>query len=273
MKRLSVMLLAFLTVSIPGAAPAKPAPDAEQMREAPAALKPSRAYILLRSSRAKSGLFPITHALVRIPTDAEINSYRSAREAAFQQALPALRKKSKGVEPSIADFVFAHDGPNNAFGVKNGQFLEDGPERTFLIEVSPGDYVVYGPSFNGSAVTTCNCLGTVKFSAKPGVITNMGTLYADKAHGPSQIPQIESNVGRSLGHAAFFFGQAVKPADRTTPVPASLANLPVVAADYSAVGSFTDPGTLTINRLAPIPGILGYENGKPVDLKTGKRLE
>jgi hypothetical protein len=32
-------------------------------------------------------------------------------------------------------------------------------------------------------------------------------------------------------------------------------------------------GARDIDRLAPIPGILGYKRGRPVDLQTGKVIE
>ena len=73
----------------------------------------------------------------------------AAKEAAFDEALPKLRKeyeKTKddgGEEPTIGTFAFAYDGPPNAYRVKGGASLDDNASyRTNLISVRPGTYIL-----------------------------------------------------------------------------------------------------------------------------------
>jgi hypothetical protein len=241
---------------------------------APSTLKADTAYLLVRTSTAKSGMFPISHVLLRIPTAAEIADYRAAKRLGYDAALPELTRKAKGGNvPSINDYAFDYEGRANAFVVESGKFIEDGMMRTLLLEVPPGDYVVYGSTLGKGGLVSCNCLGTVRFAVNAGVITDIGSLYVDKVHKPSPIPHLEDNLGRSMFQYGFVFGQALVPPETVTPVPAALRGLKIEAARFEVVGQYYEPGALSINRLAPIPGLLGYVHGKPVDLRTGKAAD
>ena len=238
---------------------------------APAALSADAAYLLLRTNRAKSGLFPIQHVLVRIPTAREMDDYRAAKQAAYAAALPGLTRRAKGGRvPGIDEFEFNYRGPANSFVIDSGKSLEDGELRTILLEVPPGTYILYGSTVGGRGLLVCNCLGTVSFAARAGVITHVGALYADKVHEPSPVPHLEDDLGPHMAEYAFVLGQALVPADAAAPVPAALRGLPVEPARIEIVGQYHEPGAANINRLAPIPGLLGYERGRPVDVRTGK---
>jgi len=52
--------------------------------------------------------------------------------------------------------------------------------------------------------------------------------------------------------------------DELAPVPAALHGLAREPARFEVVGAYYEPGTSVINRLAPIPGILGYDRGRAV---------
>jgi len=268
MKQMIFALAAFL-FAVP--ADARNGDGVVQLRAAPAQLDPAKAYLLLQSSTAKSGMIPIEHVLVRIPTSTEIDAYRRAKQAAYDAALPKLRAKGGDV-PTLDQFNFDYNGPLNAFATKGGDYLVNGPMRTLLIEVPVGTYLLYGVAVTSRVVATCNCLGTVKFEAKPGVVTNMGALYADKVHKPSPIPNLEDNLGPSMFQYGFILGEALVPATATSPVPDSLRSFPIERAEYHAVGLFHEPGAGSINRLAPIPGILRYDAGKVIDERTGQAV-
>ncbi len=273
MKRLLLAIAALLVAPLPAAA--RQADGVKAHAVAPAALDPGKAYLLYRASTAKSGLFPITQILVRVPSEAEMTAFRTARAAAYEAALPKLREKAKGGPvPTIEQWSFDdYKGPSNAFGLPSKDFLEDGELRSYLLEVPPGDYVLYGISLNGGSVVTCNCIGTVKFAAKPGVMTFLGALYADKVHKASPVPHLEDNLGEQMFQYGFVFGAGLVPADAQTPVPAPVAALPLALAEFHAVGAFRQPGAAGINRLPPVPGVLGYERGRPIDLRTGRPAE
>lgn len=272
MKQIALGLLALsLALTTPVAALAKDNAGVTPLQAAPTALRADAAYVLLRTSHAKSGLFPIQHVMLRIPTAQELDDYRAARKLAYDKALPELTKKAKdGKVPGIDDFEFDYGGKANSFVIDSGKFLEDGEMRTILLEVPPGEYILYGITMGGRGLVTCNCLGTVRFGARAGVITDIGALYADKVHKPSPIPHLEDNVGPSMAQYGFLFGEALVPPDSTTPVPAALHALALEPARFEVVGEYYEPGAGGINRLAPIPGLLGYDHGRAVDLRTGK---
>ena len=240
----------------------------------PAALEPGAAYLLLRTSTAKSGLFPIQHVFLRIPSDAELTAYRTAKKAAYDAALPKLTKQAKGGKvPTIDEFPFEYSGVANTFVAESGKFLEDGEMRTLLLRIPAGTYILYGSTLGKGGLVTCNCLGTVRFVAKAGMVTDIGSLYVDKVHKPSPVPHLEDNLGPQMFQYGFIFGQALVPADGTTPVPAALRALPIERAEFSAVGQYYEPGAGNINRLAPVSGVLRYDKGRPVDVKSGNPAE
>ncbi len=240
------------------------------LQAAPSSLRADTAYLLLRTSTAKSGMFPIQHVLLRIPSDDELAAYRTAKKRAYDTAQPELTKKAKdGTVPSIDEFAFDYDGKANTFVVDSGKFLEDGPMRTLLLEVPPGDYVLYGITLGNRGLVACNCLGTVRFGARAGVISDIGAVYADKVHKPSPVPHLEDNLGASMFQYGLILGQALVPPDGKVPPPAVLAGLTIEPAHFDIVEQFYEPGAPWINRLAPISGLLGYNRGRPVDLRTG----
>lgn len=268
------LLLVLALLICPTLAFAKGGQNVTMHRTAPASLAADKAYLFFRSSTAKSGMMNIEHVLLRVPTDAEVAVYRAARQTAYDAELPKLAKKAKGGRvPTIEEFVFPYAGPANAFAIDGGDFIEDGTMRGFLVEAVPGTYVLYGVSVGGRDVTACNCLGTVKFDARVGTITNMGALYADKVHKESPIPHLEDNLGPSMFNYGFILGQALVPPQAADAAPAALAGLPMVNAEYHAVGLFREIGSPFVNRLAPVPGILGYDRGKVIDLRTGQPVK
>ena len=106
------------------------------------------------TSRAKSGIISIEHVFLRIPTPAEVDAWETARQAAYEAELPRLQRRANGGPvPTIDEFPFEYDGPDNTFSSHARRFLVDGAEmRTFLLEVPAGDYVIYGVSVGGWAL-------------------------------------------------------------------------------------------------------------------------
>jgi hypothetical protein len=272
MKRLVLKMLAVtMGLAAPVVGLAKDNAGVTPLLVAPATLRGDAAYLLLRTSKAKSGMFPIQHVLMRIPSPQELEAYRAARKLAYDRALPELTAKAKGGKvQTIDEFEFDYDGKANSFVVDSGKFIEDGEMRTILLEVPPGSYVLYGITLGNRGLVTCNCLGTVRFDARAGAITDVGSLYADKVHKKSPVPHLEDNLGPSMFQYGFIFGEALVPPDAATPVPAALKSLTVEPARFEVVGEYYEPGAGSINRLAPIPGLLGYNRGRAVDLRTGK---
>lgn len=60
---------------------------------------------------------------------------------------------------------------------------------------------------------------------------------------------------------------AVRPPSEGLEVPGALASLPLVRVDYRAVAKFPNYFRTMINRIPTIPGILGYEGDRAIDLR------
>lgn len=260
------MKYAFLLLAALLPVPLAQAKDAEGVMNhvaLPETLQPDKAYLLFDSSRAKSGIMQITHVLMRVPDQTEIDAYRAAKKAAYEKELPKLTKRAKGeVVPTLDEYSFSWSGVQNTFALDLGKPLGDG--STYLVEVPTGTYVLYGISVGSRGLAVCNCLGTVKFDAAGGTITRIGALYADKVHKDSPFEQLEDNLGEKMFSYSFILGQALVPASESDPLPAGIENLPSVVAEFQPVGMFAEPGAASINRLAPIPGVLEYDRGRVV---------
>jgi hypothetical protein len=251
-------------------------------------LRPDRAYVLFRTLRPR-GVVPNAPVFLRIPTDQELARYRDARRRAFEAAEPALirryeadlQRRRRGApapqRPSLETFNFVSDDLRNVDTVDLGRsYLRGRPESLYLIEVLPGDYVIYGVSYGGGggALNLCMCLGTVGFAAEPGVITDLGYFLSDRVHEVSALPELreESGFGPSSYGMFILWGATVRPARPDSTVPEALRALPIRSARYRAVGRFVEPRALAINRLAPVPGILEYREGRVIDAATGREV-
>jgi len=82
MKRIALCLLALsLALATPVAGLAKDNAGVTPLQAAPAALRADAAYLLLRTSKAKSGLFAIQHVLLRNPHRAGDGRLSGCQEA------------------------------------------------------------------------------------------------------------------------------------------------------------------------------------------------
>ncbi len=249
----------------------------------PVTIRSDRAYILLRTNYAFQPL------LLRVPTEAELTRFVQARAEAFAKAEPELRRKREQAlarkaaaeaakrpftarippAPAIASFAFAYSATLNLQAIDVGRVLSrSGEERTVLVEAIPGTYVLYG------AATTCLCLGTVSFPVEAGKVTDMGTILTAPAGTleKSTIPELrnETGLGFSMNGHRILVAMALRPAQPGSALPAALAGAVVQPAELRAVGKFLSAESYSINRLPAIPGVLGYDRGTVLDLKSGK---
>lgn len=282
------LLTALLVPMAAHAADKKPADEQVEIDgKKPVIIKPDRAYLLFR---VKGKWF--APVFMRIPTDAEVAAFQAAKQLAFNEALPKLRKEldaarakqraasAKGQpmgsklpdEPSLDQFDYHYPDVQNLWSVNLGKALEkNGDERLMLIEAVPGDYVLYGAG-NKSAMLTCMCLGTVGFSAQAGAITDLGTVHTAIAWQKSDDPVLaaETGLGASVnGHWALP-AMGISLPEAGASAPAALADRAIVPVTYRAVGKFIGPPVFGINRLVPVPGVLAYDRGVVVDAKSGQ---
>lgn len=177
-----------------------------------------------------------------------------------------------------ADPVFLRDlvgdeflGPPNLSRTHGGNRYTVGEgEDSYLIEVKPGNYVIVGlTDKSANTAITCLCMGTVRFEAKAGVITDLGHLATDRVDQRSTIPELRDVTGRGgrVNGLLFLLVATIRPDAETASVPATLRNLPRVPADFRAFGKFVNRIAETVNRMAPIPGVLAYDEDRVIDVK------
>lgn len=294
--RLLALTLTALLVTTATAAPKSTDDFVEIQAGTAVTIRSDRAYLLFRTNsretRIHKGLNPV---FLRIPDAQEMAQYEAARNAAFARAEPALKRKrdqllaekaeavrgrrifDKAIPPvpSPENFNFVYDAIRNLYSVAVGRAFEKPADgRVLLIEAKPGRYVLYGWGQTDRLIT-CLCLGTVSFSAEAGRITDLGTLLMAPAAEESSIPELKpvTGFGPAMSGHVIVLAAAVKPVDATMPVPAALAGKPITPAQYRATGKFVSPFAFNIHRLAPIPGILGYDRGTVLDLVSGTPAE
>lgn len=237
------LLLALALLAAPVSLAARPPREMVEIRAGdPVSIRADRAYLLFRTVRP-DGVHAFEPILLRIP---------SAEETARAEV-------------------------GNVQNIDAGRaLLRARPESVYLVEVVPGDYALYGIGWEaGPAVlSVCLCLGTVGFSAPPGVVTDLGYFLADTVHDVSRIPELraDSGFGPSIHSGFLLAGATVRPPRPDTTVPEPLRGTEVRAVRYHAVGRFFDPAAGAINRLAPVPGVLAYDEGRVVDVASGQAV-
>lgn len=292
------MLRLFTAIALLSATPAIAQTPVDEMVEieagAPITIRPDRAYLVLRVHKPK-GAPKFEPVFLRVPTAGEMDGYRAARAEAFAKAEPGLAKdrekalaKKAAAEgagqkfsgqippvPSLDAFNFSYGGILNVNAVDNKRPLVRGdPDSLFLVETVPGDFVLYGASWamGPAGLHICFCLGTVGFTARPGEVLDLGTFYADRAKFKSEVPELaaETGFGPSSDTPGYLIAGTVRPVAPGGPVPPVPANISVKPVEYRAVGKFFNPNASGINRLVPVPGVLAYQGGKVIDVKTGR---
>lgn len=259
--RLRCLLACLLAVS---AAPlhARDIPGFRHVKPGePIVVEPDKAYVAVRLD---TDLSKFTLHILRIPSQRELDDYEAAKRAAYDKA-----GKKKG---AYATFVFDYDKQVNYFSLApQSPLAMNGKMALVLYEIPPGDYVVYGMGFN-PYLYECFCYGTVGFRAKPGEITDLGSMLFAKAWQPSAVPELagEVGLGRTAAMDLGLFAAALRPLRPDDPAVPGLGSARISAARLHAVGAFVETNTLLSNRLAAIPGVLAYDQGRVIDVASGK---
>jgi hypothetical protein len=146
------------------------------------------------------------------------------------------------------------------------------PEQfTYLHKVKPGTYVYYGPvAVVQAAFGTCYCMGSVQFEVKPGAITDLGNFMFAAPRDDPAFPRDNSDPkGSNGGLYGVYFGKPPAQPALSFGVAASLKAYPYHKAEFHASPKLENFYGITVSRMPPIPGILGYDRDKPVDLAAG----
>lgn len=287
MKKLLLGALIALSLAVPAIAKEK-APvfvETAAVKDKPAvALNSAKAYVMLRSDIA------VPLYLMKVPTADDQAIYDRFRADALAKAHEKYVKKQaeydaavkdkasapkgsalpplpdKPIEPTEANFQFTpfpllagvSVGPINRFA------KADGGLSTYLQELTPGEYRIYGPLAMGpnGAMGSCFCMGSVAFAAKAGEIVDLGVIAA-KANLTAKRPEGDSSAPVILD------GPFLVPADASAAIDPRLSGAHVAPARFRPVGKLPNYFGLTINRMPAIPGVMRYDRDRIVDLTAG----
>lgn len=247
----------------------------EVLSTAPSELRSDTAYVLVRTSRFEEA----TPILMRIPTTSDLDAYRTAKAKSFANDLPTLAKKNlesgKPTEITIDSYPFNYRKIRNMYLWNAKEYIDQNEAfRTYLVAVPPAIYVLYATTDRAYLLSTCFCLGSVSFEAEAGKIIDLGTLLLADSSEKTDIAELkdETDLGRALGWIPAT-AAAIRQSADANPKPVSLNGFDVKPADFRAVGPYLDPTAASVNRLAPIEGVLKYRRGNVVDVKSGRELK
>lgn len=250
-------------------------------------IEPDSGYIYLAGTTRQIGVF------LKVPSAEDIAAYAKEWEDSFKKAQDkyakafsrweydrklALKDKTKipdrPVEPKAETFSIGDLETRNSvsFGPEF-VFSKDkaGGNYSYMMKAKPGTYVYYGPIYfdpRAGATGMCYCMGSVQFEVKAGAITDLGNFLTAAPDSSLQ----KTAPGKKIVASGAFISMKVDPnASTTGPVrfglPDSLKSYPSAQADFRAAAKMDNFFGLTVSRLPPVPGVLGYQRDKVVDLK------
>lgn len=248
-------------------------------------LDPSMGYVYLRAPNQ------LYLSFIRVPTDAEIDDYRTRRENRFQEAyrryqrsvrtyenaIRAWRQMARGdprrgpqpnapLEPTRETIAFPAIETENITTIGMlYRFSKSENLSTYLHALTPGRYIFYGPvsvGVNGAVVGTCYCMGTVSFEVAAGVVTDLGYHAAFRA----------DNMNNLAATSTGLLPSDLMPPAASATIDPRLANYTVRPVQYRAAGKLPNFYRLTIDRLGPMAGVLSYQRDRIIDVVTGEEI-
>jgi hypothetical protein len=247
---------------------------------------PASGYIYTHGPFRQWGMF------LKVPDQADIDAYKKDWDEAFAKAGAKYRKQlaswesekkaaagtggrvsAKPVEPTAETFTIGDletrtsvsFGPQYVFSKDNANNY-----YSYLTKVRPGTYVYYGPILfdpNAGYVGACSCMGSVKFEVKPGVITDAGNFLLAAIFQTPLDSAVPGAGFTPLGTYLTVGKQKVEIGKFEWGLPASLKSFPSAQADFHAAGKMNNYYGIAIARMPAIPGVLGYQRDKVIDLK------
>jgi hypothetical protein len=274
-------VIAALALGFATGAAARPIEQA-QLEKGKEQIAPDMGYIYLTAPNRFAGSF------IRVPDAQDLEEYRKARADAFARLVAeyekdlerwARRKASlrpgeqppeEPEKPVEASFAFA--SVEQFFASSFGPtfvFSKEANAYAYLEALKPGTYIWYGPVFLGKQgyLGQCYCMGTVKFTVAPGVITNLGnSLFAvprwEEDRG-APTPEIKENSGLN----GFVVDLPQQSGKLALDLPPALAAYPSVVPEFSAVGKINNFYGQMVARIAPIDRVIAYDRDRVIDVR------
>lgn len=274
---IAACLTALLALSVPAAAQEIEAEAIElkKLADGRQSLSEDMGYIYVRSSARSQGAF------IKTPDADDIAAFEAEWREEFDEAKRKYPRRlerwqenttlnrnpgPKPIEPteetfsigSIETRLFVGFGPQYVFDkgkLDNGEKYFD-----YVIQLEPGEYTYYGPMalLPAGAFGACYCMGSVKFTVEPGVITSLGNFLEGTWVTPDAMRQASI-------FASTMPPRSGEPADWT--VPETLSALPAVEADLFAAGKMNNFHRAGVGRMPPVEGVLAYERDTVIDVK------
>jgi len=285
-----VVIAGLIALTLPGMAPAQAVSDKPQI-----SLDPTKAYVFYRTGKSGAAL-----RLIREPTPEETRDYqersakafvdagkRYARDLKRWEADVAAAKRDSGatifkpgdrpVEPTERTFHYPPIALEMMLGIGPfNRFSKGEGGSTYLQELPPGDYTLYGPMIagnQGQVVGTCACMGSVRFRADAGSITDLGRVtlpFVDAVTRPkSEGPRPEDELDLPEGVTSF----AIQPPPAGTVPDPRIGAFPVRPAVYRAAAKIPNFYGITIDRITAIPGVIAYERDRIIDVASGAEVK
>lgn len=250
-------------------------------------IDPAKGYIFVHGGTRQMGTF------LRQPNDKDLKAYEAdwrkaldkairrypSQLAQWQQSVDVAKQlkqppPAEPVAPTEENFRIGPIGPRLTIGFGPEYVYsksKDPDYYSYLVEVEPGIYSYYGPVsiIPQGYFGTCYCMGSVRFEVKPGVITNLGNFLtsAPRLDDPSVTGKSKPGVMRIAGA---FNVNKVDPLGSQAPLdftlPTSLAGYRAEQTEFHASGKVDNFFGITITRMPPIPGVLGYDRDTVIDL-------
>lgn len=263
-----------------------------KQKKAPTALEADSGYIYVRLAKSHKRAMAAP-TFIRQLTDAELTTYETYKKEKFAKAKAKNEKRrakriadkaeakakkmtyNKSIPPVLTyeRFVTEYTDVSNVYQVlarKEYRKTDDG--RDMFFSLRPGNYVVY------DLAGVCMCMGSVQFQVKAGEITDLGMIvtdFYDRDGEVSKFPEIEA-VTKDHGEyrtGFAFSASAIRPYTPEMSFPEELASMKHVPAQFHAKGKMPMFFSTMLNRLVPMPGVLGYRGDKIIDERTGQVIE
>ena len=273
MIRIATLAAGALALGFSTPAVASDDQDVRQLKSKDAPdLASGKAYFFYDTLESKYDIY-----FLRSMTERELDRYTANRETALAEARDKLRSKRDGA-PGVSDeqllpdvgFDFIDDSIRNLARMDSGRVYEkDGNRRTYAVEVPPGEYTIFAAGIDGFIGGTCMCMGTVRFDAKAGEAVDLGAILVAPENGKTDIAELAPyEAPEYIRRKALPFKMSVRLPQAGDAVPALLGDMQVSPAVYSAATDHI-PNTMgmLINRMAPIDGVLAYDEDRVIDVR------
>ena len=214
----------------------------------PVVVDPGKGYVLARVGPSENKGQAATIVLFRI--DPETSRLRT--------------RDKKSINPVVkGEDSTALIGGNRSFGQVP---LTSGQASVFLTSLTPGEWVIVGTQ------STCACMGSYRFTVRPGEITDIGTIITGVSDPNSAFAEFRgAAVSPDLLEKPYTVPEAMfaRAATESDTVPASLEKFPRTRATLTLT-RFDNAGGWMINRMSGLPP-LEHETTGSADAVTDPR--